>query len=129
MACLFSNVPQHLFSLWIILGCSARQDQAAVAVFFDQAVGLDHYDGVLETVEPGYLQKDRLVPRNVQSCQNSVYLFRAQLPILIAERINRRLHEELWDGDLLRKFWQREDRSIVFSHVLPEVAPGLSLGM
>src|SRR5437667_345376 len=70
MAAGVHHLSQDLRALRVVIGRSAGQDQPAVVVFLHQPVRVDDTQRVLEPVEAGDLQQDRLVLRDAEPLQH-----------------------------------------------------------
>src|SRR3990172_1629077 len=123
----FPHLRQHRRPLRIVVGAAACQNQPAVLVPLHQPVRVDHADRVLKAIEPGDLKEDRLVPGNTKALKRPVQLPLAEVTILLAQRVNRWVHQELWDVQTLGEPWQREDCRIIPRHMLSKEPPGLAL--
>ena len=124
-----ADLGQDLFSFGIVRSPSPGQDEANVMMLFNQPVGLDHPQRVLETVKAGYLEKKGFVPGNPQTIEDFLLLSGGKLPVFVAQRIDGGIDEKLGNGQPLREPGQRKNRPVVLHHILPQKIPYLPLGM
>ena len=122
------DLGQQRLSFGVIVGPPAREDEAAVDVLLGEAVRPDRPHRVLVPGVGRDLDDDRLVAGDPETIEHLGDLGPRQLAVLLAHRIDGRVHDQRGDGEPLRELRQREDRRIVPLEIAAQQVPHPPVG-
>ena len=116
-------LPEHLRPFGIVVGAAAGEHQLAVAVPPDHPVGLDHAQGVLEPVEARNLGQDGALRVDPEPLQHPADDLRLQIPVLVAQRIDRGGDPVLGNRHVPGEIGHRKHGGVVPLHPGPQKFP------
>ena len=122
------HLRQDDLALRVVDGPAPRQHELAVEPSLHQSVGIDHPDGILEPVEPGDLEQDRLVKGQAEPGEDSGHFHVRELPVLVAHLVDGRIDQVLGDGKPLGERGEREDGRVEPRDEATQEGPDPSLG-
>ena len=125
-----AHLGQHRLAFGIVAGAAAGEHQLQRGNERRRhAIGLDHADGVLETVEARYLQHHRPRRINAVTCTHAEYLLALEIHVFLAQGINAGRHQVHRMRQDLREVREREDAGIVAAHEVTQVFPHRAVGV